>query len=108
MARVVRPRTRLRVELERTRPQIGVLEPLDRAVVERHVRRLAALARLDSEAVVLARHEHAPGRALEHGMVRAPMPEGELRRLVPGRAREQLVAEADAESRDAAGELGHG
>src|SRR6187397_588535 len=98
--RVVRARARLRMELDGARPQLGILEPLDGLVVERDVRRLASLARAHGEPVVLAGHEYAPGLALDHGVVRAAVAERELERLVPGRKREQLVAEADPENRD--------
>src|SRR4051795_13147880 len=59
--RVVRSGPGLRVELHRARAQIGELEALDRAVVERDVRGLPGLGGLDREAVVLARHEDGAG-----------------------------------------------
>src|SRR5687768_6783307 len=83
--RVVRPRARLGVELNRARAQIREVEALDGAVVERDVRRLGLVGGRDREAVVLARDEHAPAPALEHGMVGAAMAEGELVGLVAGR-----------------------
>ncbi len=46
-------------------------------------------------------------RALEHRVVRAAVAERELERLVPGREREQLVAEADAEDRHPAEQVAH-
>src|SRR6266511_2379161 len=55
--------------------------------------------------MVLARHEHTPARALEHGMVRAAVAERELERLVSGGKGEKLVPQADAENRDVADEL---
>src|SRR6266404_5481996 len=76
--RVVRPRPGLGMELRGARPLARKIEPLDGAVVERDVRRLALLGRLDGEAVVLRRHEHATGGAIEHGMVRATMAERQL------------------------------
>ena len=54
------------------------------------------------EAVVLDGDEHAAGRDVAHGMVRAAVAERELERLVAEREPEQLVAEADAEERHAA------
>src|SRR5687767_773527 len=69
VARVVRARPGLRVELERAGAQLRERKPFHRAVVERHVRRLEAVGRLDGEPVVLSRHEDPAGRALEHGMV---------------------------------------
>src|SRR2546423_14300375 len=80
--RVVRPRSRLRVELRRAGTQLGKVEALDRLVVERHVRRLGIVRRCDREAVVLARDEDAAGRALEHRVGRAAVAEGEPERLV--------------------------
>src|ERR1051326_5708876 len=97
--RVVRSRPRFRMELHRPGAQLPTCEPLDRAVVERDVCRLATLVRLDGEAVVLARHQHASARALEDGVVRAAVAERELEGLVAGREREQLMTEADAEDR---------
>src|SRR6476646_4059220 len=86
---VVRARTGLGMELHRPRAQVGVVEALDRAVVERDVCRLATLGRAHGEAVVLARHEHAARAPVDHGMVRAAVAERELEGLVPGREREQ-------------------
>ena len=62
----------LRVELHRVRAQLGEVEALDGAVVERDVRRLLGVARRDREAVVLDRHEHAAG-------LRARAPDGSRR-----------------------------
>src|SRR6476619_1475606 len=76
--RVVRPRSRLRVELERLRAQLRELEALDRLVVERVVACVALVFRAHGEAVVLARDEHAARLALEHRMVRAAVAEREL------------------------------
>ena len=42
---------------------------------------------------------------LDHGVVRAAVAERELERLVPGREREQLVAEADPENRDTSNQV---
>src|SRR5919106_6080387 len=91
VSRVVRPGARFRVELERVSAKLRVVEALDRAVVEGDVRRLARLARLDREAVILARDEDATARPLEHGMVRTAVAERQLARLVAGRAGEELV-----------------
>src|SRR5258706_14627565 len=92
--RVVRARPGLRMELPRPRAELRVVEAFDGAVVERLVRRGAVRARSDGEAVVLARDEDAPGRPLDHGMVRPAMAERKLERREAGREREQLVAEA--------------
>src|SRR5579862_3334931 len=81
---VVRAGSRLRMELERARAQLREGEPFDGAVIERHVRRLLGVVRAYGEPVVLARHEDAPVRALQHRMVRAAVAEGKLERLVPG------------------------
>src|SRR5262249_25504207 len=98
--RIVRSGACLGMELQRAGAQLRELESLDRAVVERDVRRLESVARRDREAVVLARDQHATPPALEDGMVRAAMAEFELERRVVGREGEQLVTEADAEDRD--------
>src|SRR4051812_7493011 len=84
--RVMRARACFGVKLQRAGAQLGKVEPLDRAVVQRNMRGLRCFARLDREAVVLARDEDAAGLALEHRMVRAAMAERELVRLVAGRA----------------------
>src|SRR5436305_1605483 len=102
---VVRPGTGLGMELDRARAQLGEREALDRVVVERQVRRVALVLRAQGKAVVLARHEDAAARALEHRMVDAAVAERELERLVAGRLRDQLVPEADAEHIRAAEEV---
>src|SRR5439155_13815450 len=89
-------------ELDRAGAQPREVESLDGAIVERDVRDLLGRARLDREAVVLARHEDAVGALVEHRMVRAAVPERKLVGLVTGREREQLVAKADAEHRNPA------
>src|SRR5262245_52077781 len=106
--RVVGARAGLRVELHRARTQLRIGEPLDGAVVERLVRRGAVLGRRDREAVVLARDEDAAARALEDRVVRAAVAERELERPEPGGAREQLMAETDAEDTRPADEVAHG
>src|SRR5712691_8617085 len=83
--RVVRAWPGLRVELHRAGAELRVVEPLDRAVVERDVRRLALLARPDGETVVLARHQHPAGAPVDDRVVRATVAERQLERLVPGR-----------------------
>src|SRR5256714_13590017 len=93
---VVWTRARLRMELRRARAQLRVVEPLDRAVVERDVCHALVVARRDGEAVVLGGHEHARSAAIEDGMVCAAGPERVLERLSTGRERQELVAEADA------------
>ena len=60
-----------------TRALAGEREALDRAVVERDMGDLAAVA-LDREAVVLARDEHLVRPDLEHRVVRAAMAERQL------------------------------
>ena len=103
----MRARAGLGVELDGACAQVGEVEALDRAVVERHVRRLVALGRLDREAVVLARDEHPSGFALEHRMVRAAVAEWQLVRAVTRREAEQLVPEADPEDGHASEEVAH-
>ena len=61
-------------------------------------RAVAVLRRLHREAVVLARDEHAARLCLEDRVVGAAVAEGQLERLEPERAAEQLVPEADAVS----------
>src|SRR5213592_379035 len=78
---VVRSRAGLRVELDGRRAYVGRGEALHRVVVEGEVGRLPRLRRRDREAVVLGGDEDAPGRPLEHGMVRAAVPERQLERL---------------------------
>ena len=51
----------------------------------------------DCEAVILARDEHAARPPVQHRVVRSPVAERQLVRLVACRQREQLVAEADAQ-----------
>src|SRR5439155_16940531 len=93
------------MELRRARALGREVERLDSAVVERHVRRLPRLRRLDREAVVLRRHEHAAACPLEHRMVRAAVTERQLERLHPDRKPEQLVTQADPQHRHAAEQL---
>src|SRR5256885_13050137 len=95
----------LRVELHRPRVLERQIETFHRAVIERHVRRLARLRGRDREAVVLTRDEHATGRALENWMVRPAVSEGKLEGLVPGGQCKELVAEADSEQRHTADQV---
>src|SRR5688500_252818 len=95
------------MELHGARAQLGEVEPLDGAVVERDIRRLGALRGLDRGAVVLARDEDACRGALEHRVVRASMAEGGLVRAMAGREAEKLVAEADPEDGNAAERFAH-
>src|ERR1700683_5199653 len=97
---------RLGVELHRGGAELGIAEALASAVVERDVARLRVVAG-DREAVVLAGHEHAAARALKDRVVGAAMAEAELEGRPPGREREQLVSEADAEDRHTAEERAH-
>src|SRR5206468_5846580 len=94
-----------RVELRGARPKLGILEALDRPVVERAVRDARLVARCDREPVVLRRDENLAAAVVEHRMVRAAVAEGQLVRLLLRREREQLVAETDAEHRRAAEQL---
>src|SRR5690242_13597218 len=75
---VVWSRARLGVELRRTCTQLRVVEPLDRAVVERDVRHALVVARRDREAVVLRGDEHAAAATVENRVIRAAVPEREL------------------------------
>src|SRR5439155_18371159 len=86
--RGVRSRPRLGMELERASAQFRIRKSLDGAVVERDVRDLGGIGRIDAEAVVLRGHEHAPALALEHGMIRTAVTEGKLRRREAGRPAE--------------------
>src|SRR2546423_11727373 len=76
---VVRPGSRLRMELERPCVQIRIRKAFDGAVVERDVRDLGRFGGVDAKAMVLCGHEHAPAHALEHRMIRAAVTERELR-----------------------------
>src|SRR5690348_2979787 len=105
--RIVRAGSGLGMELERAGAELGERQPLDRPVVEGDVRRHLRLRSAYREAVVLARDEHALVRALQHGVVSASVTERQLERLVPGRQREDLVAEADAEDARAAEQIAH-
>src|SRR5436305_14355941 len=93
------------MELRRARAQLGVRETFDRAVVERAVRDAALVTRRDCETVVLRRDDHAAAAMVDHRMVRAAVPERQLERLLGGREREQLVAEADSQHRRSPEEL---
>src|SRR3954447_26430720 len=73
--RVVRSRPGFGMELDRACAQFGERQPFDRLVVEGEMRRLALVGRANREAVVLARHQHPPARALEHGMIDAAVAE---------------------------------
>src|SRR5262245_52260008 len=95
------------MELDRMCAEIGEVEALDGPVVERDVRRLRAFGRLDGEAVVLARDEHAAGSTLEHGVVRAAVAERELVRAMSRRKTEKLMTEADAEHWRPAEQIAH-
>ena len=106
--RVVRPRAGLRVVLHAAGRHVERADALDRAVVEVDVRqldradlRLDPLARLPRhrEAVVLRGDGDPAGAQVLDRVVGAAVAERELERVQPGRAGEQLVAEADAEHR---------
>src|SRR5215207_3125118 len=95
---VVRAGACLGMELQRTSPLTAQREPFHGAVIERHVRDLRSVT-CHSEAVVLARYEHAVRRDLEHGMVGAAMPERQLEGLEAGCQAEELMPEADPQDR---------
>src|SRR5215210_4792145 len=92
------------MELHRPRSELRVVETLDRPVVQRDVGRRAVGRGADREPMVLRGHEYPAGRLLEHGVVGAAVAERQLERLVAGREREELVAEADPEDRNVAEE----
>ena len=92
MSRARRPSTTLVVE-----PDVA---HLDAAVAVRAVE-LALERRVDGEAVVVRRDLDAAGGLVEHRLVDAAVAERQLVRAEPERAAEQLVAEADAEERQA-------
>src|SRR4051794_28687033 len=105
---VVRPRPRLGVVLHAAGRDVERPDALDRAVVEVDVGELdgadlrldplAGLAR-DREAVVLRGDGDPAGAQVLDRVVGAAVAERQLERLQPRGAREQLVAEADAEHR---------
>ena len=85
--------------MELNRSEVLTLEPLHRAVVQRHVADIEAIGAGDREAVVLHRHEHALAVAHPYGVIGAAMAEGELEGLEAERETEELVPEADSEQR---------
>ena len=114
VAGVVRTRRRLGVVLHREDRARRVGESLDGAVVQVHVRDLDRLAGgaqrlgVDRVAVVLGADRDLLRREVLPGLVAAVMAELQLLRLAAEREAEDLVAEADAEDRQAAvGELAH-
>ena len=90
-----RPRAGLWVKLT-DRADLGVVEPLDGAVVS-DTCVASRLAGLTGEAVVLRGWTEDPTRRLFQNCDGAAVPERELEGLVARCEREQLVAEADAE-----------
>ena len=99
---VVRAGARLRVALEAERRSVHEAETLQAAVEEGHVGHFRVGGkgrRIDREAVVLARDQHASRFNVLHRMVRAVVAELHLHRLRARRQRQQLMAEADAEDR---------
>ena len=110
---VVRPRPRLGVVLHRPARHLQQLEPLDRAVVEVHVRqrgraevRLPAHRLVDLDRARAARTEHREAVVLRGDLdlarlqvldrvVGAAVAERQLERLQAHRSTEQLVTEAD-------------
>ena len=109
---VVRAGGRLGVVLHREGGDVEGAEALDDVVVEPDVAHLdAAVAvravelalerRVDGEAVVVRGDLDAAGRLVEHRLVDAAVAERQLVGAEAERAAEQLVAEADAEERQA-------
>ena len=83
----------------------GVLQTLDRAVVQVEVRHFDVVrhrCRIDGKPVILRRDLDLAGSQLLDGMVRAAVPELQLEGLRAHRQAEDLVAEADAERRHVA------
>src|SRR5688572_20696361 len=73
VADVVRPGTGLGVPLEAKRRSVSTGEPLEGTVEERDVGRAQRgwdRGRVDSEPMILAGDDHAPGIQVLHGMVR--------------------------------------
>ena len=105
--RVVRARARFGMELQRARAQLREVEPLDRAVVERDVRRLLASVARTAKPWFCARDEHAAVARSSTGWFAPRWPNGSLNVSCPVAHREQLVAEADAEHGRAAEQLAH-
>src|SRR6478752_3595523 len=109
---IVRAGGGLGVVLHREGGDVEGPQPLHHLVVEAHVAHLDAAVAvgaverplqrgLDGEPVVVRRDLDAAGLLVEHGLVDAAVAEGQLVRVEPERAAEQLVAEADAEERQA-------
>src|SRR4051812_44540025 len=89
--------------------QIPVAEAFDAPVVEVHVRHLELggichrpLVTLDGEAVVLRRNQHSSGLDFLYRVVSTAMTVGHLGRRPAERQAEQLVSQANTESRYAA------
>src|SRR5690349_5749772 len=104
IADVVWPRTRFRMPLKTERGTIGPCEPLEGTVEQGYMGRPQVSADrrgIDGEAVVLARDDDLTRVEVLHRMVRPVVTELHLQRLRPGGEAHQLVAEADAEHRDA-------
>src|SRR5690348_5082781 len=77
---VVRAWARLGMELRRARAQLRVVEPLDRAVVERDRRHAAGAAQGDGVALVLRGDEHSAAAAIEYRVIRTAVAERKLER----------------------------
>src|SRR5437764_9086893 len=91
-----------RMALEAERRLVCERETLKGAVEERnmrHARRGWKRRGIDREAVILAGDQDLAGVLVEHGMVRAVMTELHLERLAADGEAQQLVPQADAESR---------
>ena len=82
---VVRAGSRLGMVLDSEHRQLTVADPLNRPIVQVHVRNLesgsssdAGLITLDSEAVILRRDQYASGSHLLDRMISTPVPVWEL------------------------------
>src|SRR5919106_5248037 len=111
IAGVVRSRTRLGVVLHAEGRPVHS-EPLDRRIVEVDVReagfRVLDRSRVDGKTVVLAGDLDARMVRPLHGVVPAPVAEGQLERQRSQGEPEDLVAETDSEHGDLAEKIGDG
>src|SRR5712691_7250761 len=111
VVRVVRARRRLRMVLHGERGPLAMAEPLARAVVQVDVRRLPAVGlggrRVHGEPVVLRRDRDLRRREVLHWMVGAVVAELELVGAAAAGEPHDLVAEADAEDRQAPEQRAH-
>ena len=114
---VMRPGRRLGMELHRERQPVKAFQALDDAVVQAaegdlHPAELGVghlVQRcVDREPVIVRGHQHPPGAVIAHRLVDPVVPELQLVRAETQCPAEDLVAEADAEQRDPAGQHGPG